>query len=92
MRESLRTAFVPCLPARAATDSAEKLPHNLARRGDDRRRDVRRIEQQRETDVIDLPQMREYFIPDFSDWKNHDAFESAFARLLQDLRADERTR
>ena len=37
-------------------------------------------------------ELREYFIPDFSDWKNHDAFESAFARLLQDLRADERMR
>ena len=37
-------------------------------------------------------ELREYFIPDFSDWKNHDAFESAFARLLQDLRADERVR
>ena len=37
-------------------------------------------------------ELREYFIPDFSDWKNHDAFESAFARLLQDLRTDERVR
>ena len=37
-------------------------------------------------------ELREYFIPDFSNWKNHDAFESAFARLLQDLRADERVR
>lgn len=38
-------------------DSAEKLPHNLTRRGDDRRRDVRRIEQQREAFVIDGSQM-----------------------------------
>ena len=27
-----------------------------------------------------------YHIPDFSNWKNHDAFERAFARLEKDLR------
>jgi TIR domain len=32
-------------------------------------------------------EVREYFIPDFSRWKDHDAFEAAFARLLRDLRA-----
>lgn len=32
-------------------------------------------------------EIREYFIPDFSNWKQHDAFEAAFARLLRDLRA-----
>ncbi len=31
-------------------------------------------------------EVREYFIPDFSHWKDHDAFEAAFARLLKDLR------
>jgi hypothetical protein len=31
-------------------------------------------------------EVREYFIPDFSHWKDHDAFEAAFARLLQDFR------
>jgi hypothetical protein len=31
-------------------------------------------------------EIREYFIPDFSKWKDHDAFEVAFARLLDDLR------
>jgi hypothetical protein len=31
-------------------------------------------------------EVREYFIPDFSNWKDHDAFEAAFARLLKDLR------
>jgi hypothetical protein len=35
-------------------------------------------------------ELREYFIPDFSHWKDHDQFEAAFARLLKDLRADER--
>jgi len=36
-------------------------------------------------------EIREYFIPDFSNWKDHDAFESGFARLLRDLRAGEST-
>jgi hypothetical protein len=30
-------------------------------------------------------QVRKYHIPDFSNWKNHDAFERAFARLEKDL-------
>jgi TIR domain len=34
-------------------------------------------------------EIREYFIPDFSNWKDHDSFEQAFTRLLQDLKADE---
>ncbi len=37
-------------------------------------------------------ELREYFIPDFSTWKDHDAFESAFARPLKDLRAEEKAR
>jgi hypothetical protein len=32
-----------------------------------------------------------YHIPDFSNWKDHDAFEAAFARLLRDLKASEST-
>lgn len=34
-------------------------------------------------------EIREYFIPDFSDWKDHDSFEASFERLLKDLRAAE---
>jgi len=34
-------------------------------------------------------EVRKYFIPDFSNWKEHDAFEKAFDRLLRDLRAEE---
>jgi uncharacterized protein YjbI with pentapeptide repeats len=34
-------------------------------------------------------EVRGYFIPDFSNWKDHDAFESAFDKLLKDLRAAE---
>jgi hypothetical protein len=33
-------------------------------------------------------EIREYFIPDFSNWKDHDSFEAAFARLLNDLKAE----
>jgi uncharacterized protein YjbI with pentapeptide repeats len=34
-------------------------------------------------------EVREYHIPDFSNWKDHDSFEAAFKRLLRDLRKDE---
>ena len=33
-------------------------------------------------------ELREYFIPDFERWKDHDAFEASMARLLKDLRAE----
>ncbi len=33
-------------------------------------------------------ELREYFIPDFREWKNHDKFESSFKRLLRDLKSD----
>jgi hypothetical protein len=33
-------------------------------------------------------ELREYFIPDFTDWKEHDAFEKAFERLLSDLKTE----
>jgi uncharacterized protein YjbI with pentapeptide repeats len=33
-------------------------------------------------------EVREYFIPDFSDWNNPDLFESAFERLLRDLKTE----
>lgn len=34
-------------------------------------------------------EVREYYIPDFSNWKDHDSFEQEFAKLLRDLRATE---
>jgi hypothetical protein len=34
--------------------------------------------------------MREYYIPDFTAWKDHDAFEVAVDRLLRDLKAESR--
>lgn len=35
-------------------------------------------------------ELREYFIPDFSNWKDHDSFEKAFDRLLRDLKAEDK--
>ena len=32
-------------------------------------------------------EIREYLIPDFSQWKNHDSYQNAFAKLLRDLRS-----
>jgi hypothetical protein len=32
-------------------------------------------------------EIREYYIPDFTAWKDHEAFETALARLLRDLTA-----
>jgi hypothetical protein len=32
-------------------------------------------------------EIREYLIPDFSNWKNYDAYQVAFQRLLRDLKA-----
>ena len=31
-------------------------------------------------------EIREYFIPDFSNWKDYDAYQKAFQRLLGDLK------
>ena len=33
-------------------------------------------------------EIREYFIPDFSNWKNYDTYQVTFQRLLRDLKAD----
>ena len=33
-------------------------------------------------------EIREYFIPDFSNWKDHDSYQNAFERLLRDLKAE----
>ena len=35
-------------------------------------------------------EVREYYIPDFSNWKDHDSFEREFAKLLRDLKATEK--
>lgn len=33
-------------------------------------------------------EVRQYYIPDFSNWKDHDSFEAALDRLLRDLRTE----
>jgi hypothetical protein len=33
-------------------------------------------------------EVREYFIPDFSNWKDHDSYQKSFDRLLKDLKAE----
>jgi hypothetical protein len=33
-------------------------------------------------------EIREFFIPDFSNWKNHDDYQEAFQRLTRDLKAE----
>jgi hypothetical protein len=32
-------------------------------------------------------EIREYFIPDFSNWKDHGSYEKSFERLVRDLKA-----
>ena len=32
-------------------------------------------------------EIRDYFIPDDSNWKDHDSFEAGFTRLLKDLKS-----
>ena len=34
-------------------------------------------------------EIREYFIPDFSNWKDHDSYQEAFRRLIADLKASD---
>jgi hypothetical protein len=34
-------------------------------------------------------EIREYYIPDFSSWKEHDAYQREFGKLLRDLRTEE---
>lgn len=42
-----------------------------------------------DADVETIEEIRSYYIPDFSNWKNHDSFEMAFNRLYNDLKAVE---
>ncbi len=37
-------------------------------------------------------EIREYFIPDFSTWKDHDLYQKAFERLLRDLKAESKAK
>jgi hypothetical protein len=33
-------------------------------------------------------EIRKYFIPDFSNWTDHDSYQTAFQRLVKDLKAE----
>ncbi len=33
-------------------------------------------------------EVREYYIPDFSNWKEHDSYKESFERLLRDLKGE----
>lgn len=33
-------------------------------------------------------EIREYYIPDFSNWKDHDSYEREFEKLLRDLKSE----
>jgi hypothetical protein len=36
-------------------------------------------------------EVRKFYVPNFANWKDHDSFEKAFARLINDLRAEDST-
>jgi Pentapeptide repeats (8 copies) len=54
-------------------------------RGADLRQDWKLFDGDRGIDSA--REIREYFIPDFSNWKDHDSYAKAFERLLRDLKA-----
>ena len=33
-------------------------------------------------------EIREYYVPDFSHWKHHDAYQTEFEKLLHDRKTD----
>jgi uncharacterized protein YjbI with pentapeptide repeats len=43
-----------------------------------------------DTGIDSAREIREYFIPDFSNWKDHDSYQSAFQRLMRDLKSGSR--
>ena len=47
-----------------------------------------RVDGQRGKDLAS--EIREYYIPDFSNWKDHDSFETEFGKLLDALKTDEK--
>jgi uncharacterized protein YjbI with pentapeptide repeats len=40
-----------------------------------------------DTGIDSAREIREYYVPDFSDWKNHDSYAAVFERLVNDLKA-----
>jgi len=40
-----------------------------------------------DTGIDSAREIRQYFIPDFSNWKDHDEYGRAFERVVRDLKA-----
>jgi hypothetical protein len=40
-----------------------------------------------DTGIDSAREIREYYVPDFSNWKDHNSYSRAFERLVQDLKA-----
>jgi uncharacterized protein YjbI with pentapeptide repeats len=40
-----------------------------------------------DTGIDSAREIREYYLPDFSNWKDHDSYSAAFERLVRDLKA-----
>lgn len=40
-----------------------------------------------DTGIDSAREIREYYVPDFSNWKDHDLYSAAFERLVRDLKA-----
>ena len=45
-----------------------------------------------DTGIDSARQIREYFVPDFSNWKDHDSYSAALERLVRDLKAGPESR
>ena len=41
-----------------------------------------------DTGIDSAREIREYFVPDFSNWKDHDIYAKTFGRLVRSLKAD----
>jgi hypothetical protein len=41
-----------------------------------------------DTGIDSAREIREYFVPDFSNWKDHDSYQQVFEKLVKDLQAD----
>jgi uncharacterized protein YjbI with pentapeptide repeats len=45
-----------------------------------------------DTGIDSAREIREYFAPDFSNWKDHDSYTKAFDRLVRDLKAEPKSK
>jgi uncharacterized protein YjbI with pentapeptide repeats len=45
-----------------------------------------------DTGIDSAREIREYFVPDFSNWKDHDSYAKVFERLVRDLNAEPKSK